>query len=242
MHHDGGLHLGAGVLDRVGQPAQHPLEQRLGVAVARAHVAQQIHQAFTDASGGRGGPAGPQVALDVGIEAGRVKADVLHPGDLPVGVVGPFAVDEASHADVLHVGQRQQAMLLVVKDGAALAVDQGIALKQLVHRLDGPQRVLGRRPRPPGPSCRRFARAPSQCREAGLDLHPHHMQAFQGVEVVEVRQLGALGVKGSLARSRVGKDRDHEGAAHFHGGGARTGDTGVAGREAVIVSADQQPR
>ena len=228
MHHDGRLHFCARVLNRKSQPAHDPLKQRLRLAVAGAHVAQQVDQALAAAGRWRGGPAGPQVAVDAGVSTGRVKADVFHPRDLPVGVVGPFAVDEAAHADVFHVGERQQAMLLVVKHRAALAVDQGVALQQLVHRLDGAQRVLGRRPRPPGFGCRGFAGAPPQGTEAGLHLHPHHVQALQRMQVVEVGELAALGVIGRLARGRVGKDRGQEGAAHFHGGRAGGGDAGVA--------------
>ena len=68
------------------------------------------------------------------------------------------------------------------------------------------------------------------------------MQALGGVQVVEVRQLGALGVKRSLACGLVGKGRHHKRAAHLHGGGAGTGDAGVALAPLVIVGADQQAR
>ena len=78
---------------------------------------------------GCGGPAAPQVAHDVFVGARRVEAHVFNAGDLALGVVAPLAVDKSAHADVAHVAQWQQAVLLVVEHGAALAVNQTKSLQ-----------------------------------------------------------------------------------------------------------------
>ena len=131
-------------------------------------------------------------------------------------------------------------MLLVVEHGAALAVNQTKSLQQLVHGFDGAQWVAFDSPRPLGCCCPRCGGAPIQRRETGLDLDTHHVQALQRVQVIEVRQLGAFGVKRGLACGLVCEGGDHKGTAHFHGGGAGAGDAGVAFAEGVVIGADQQ--
>ena len=66
------------------------------------------------------------------------------------------------------------------------------------------------------------------------------MQAFEGVQVVKVRQLGAFGVERGLACCLVGKGGHHKGAADFHGGRAGSCDARVAFAKHVIVGAYQQ--
>ena len=242
MDDQGAFHLGARVLDGIGQPAQHPLEQFFGPAVARAHVAQQVKQVVAHARLGRGGPARPQVAVDVGVCAGGVEAYFGDAHDALVGVLCPGAVQVPREARIAHVTHGHQAVLLMVEHGAALAIHQGIALQQLVEGFDRAQwRVHRVNPAPLRLLCTRRAlrHAPAQCQEAGLHLGAHDVQAFQQVQVVEVRELGALGVEGGAAGFFVGKHRGHVGAAHFHGRSAGACDAGVAFAESVVVGADQ---
>ena len=68
------------------------------------------------------------------------------------------------------------------------------------------------------------------------------MQAFEQVQVVEVAELGALGIVGGAAGLFVGKHRGHVGAAHFHGGSAGARHAGVAFAEGVVVGQDEDVR
>ena len=129
MNDQGGFHLGAGVLDGIGQPAQAPEVELFGAAVTGAHVAQQIEQVFAAARLGHGGPSHPQVAVDIRVALARVKPDLGDANDLLFRVFCPGAVDLAAHADVAHVAQRHEHVLFMVKHGATLAIDEGEALQ-----------------------------------------------------------------------------------------------------------------
>ena len=196
VNDQGGLHLGARVLDWVRQPLQAELVQLLGLAIACAHVAQQVQQVVAGTGLRRGGPARPQVAHDVLVGAGRVKSHLRHTHDLLVWVLAPGTVQLTRQARIAHVAQGHQLVFLVVEQRTALAVHQRIALQQLVERVNWAQALLfSARPRPPWAGCPRgfgLRDAPVQCREAGLHLGAHHMQPFGHMQVVEVVALGAL--------------------------------------------------
>ena len=103
VHDQRGAHLGAGVLDGVGEPLEHPGEHVAGVVFVAAEVFEQRQQSLAGAGLRRGGPAAPQIAGDGGVGAGGVEADLFLPHQLQAAQafdVAPGVV----RADVEHVG------------------------------------------------------------------------------------------------------------------------------------------
>ena len=236
VQHERCLHLGAGILDRVGQPAQHPLVKRGGVVVfVAAEVFEQLKKALAAPSPGLSRPAAPQVALDAVILAGGIEADLGLPHDGLLAAFHPLPVQLAADAQIAHRGERHELVLLPVEDGLGHFIDEAESLLQLLDVFDGaeivtppPLIVCGRRCRP------RCRRGNPMRREVRLELGAHHLLPFDDGEVVEVGDL--------LPGAILGEGRRQPGAADLERRGAGGSLAGVAFGEVVVVGGDDEGR
>ena len=186
MEDERGAHLGAGVLDRIGQPFDDPLRQLVTVLLAAAQVVKEFEQVAAFARLGLGRPAAPQVAADGLVGAGGVEADFGQAHDLALLAQLPLAPAVVGD-DVHHVLLGDQQMLLVIEQRALAAIDQRKALAGFVDRQQADQILLGRQfPLPPGDSRPRGRGRPSERCEPRLDLLAHDMDAFLDVQIVKV--------------------------------------------------------
>ena len=233
MHDDGGVHLGAAVLDRVGQPAQYPPVDLAVVLLVAAQVFQQLQQHGAGAGLGHGRPARPeQVAAHRLVGFARVEADfgvARHP---PVGVILEL-VPSMPRQQVDHVLFVHQAPLgFIEQHVAAQPVGAPIALRRVINR-DARRHPF---PAPLGrdnPS-QHEGRIAAHLRHRGLDLHPHRLGAVEHGQVVEVGEFPA-----SPVADELGLDPR---PAHRERGRLGGLAAGVAVGEVVVVGAQQDAR